>query len=237
MSKLSTYVQAHPGLEERATSFAKRIRIISVTATLTASNFPNQPRLSWDIRHHIEVDEIQHDVLAPVLRISEDTADKFNYLTQSWDLHTDQIWLPVSMREIPIGPEIQKAKTTLWNEAQDKIMGAHNLSWLHYGTSLTYSLNLSALAVFPPESIAFLNKSGDASDLPRCAYAASVWPYVADDGGEAESLVGLIPPTFQIAPPAGQKVGVPLVGSEEAIEKFLNDVKYAYGCAYALAST
>jgi hypothetical protein len=56
MSKLSTYVQAHPGLEERATSFAKRIRIISVTATLTTSNFPNQPRLSWDIRHHIEVD-------------------------------------------------------------------------------------------------------------------------------------------------------------------------------------
>ena len=237
MSKLSTYVQAHPGLEERATSFAKRIRVISVTTTLTNNSASPQPKLVWDIKHHIEVEEIQNDVLAPVLRISEDTADKFNYLTQSWDLHTDQIWLPVSMREIPIGPDLQRAKTTLWNAAQDKIMSATDLSWLHYGTEITYSLNLSALGVFPLEGTAFLEKTGSSTDLPSCAYAASVWPYVVNDSGEAESLVGLLPPTFQIAPPPGQKVGVPLVGLEDAIDKFLNDVKYAYGCAYALSST
>jgi hypothetical protein len=237
MNRLSAYVQSYPGLEERAVSFAKRIRVLSITATMANSTTSNRARVDWDIRHQIEVAEINPEKLTPVLRINETTADKFNYLIQSGDSHLDEIWLPLSMREVPIGPELQRVKTAFWNEMQTTIMSAHDLSWLHYGTEVRYSLNLSAIAVFAPESIAAMDKAGGSSELPRCAYAAGIWPHVEGDDGESESLVGLIPPTFQIAPPVGQKVGVPLAVEEETIEKFLNDVKYAYGCAYALAST
>lgn len=237
MKQLADYVKSDPSLAERSVSFSKRIRITHVSATMVNSNTSNRARVDWEIGHHIELDEVQADTLKPVLRVNDDTTDKFNYLTQSGDDHQAEIWLPIPMRGVPIGPELQRTKTAFWNEVQSLIMSEHDLSWLHYGTEIRYSLNLSAVGVFPPESALFWANSGKPSEFPYCAYVASIWPHITGDDGEAESLVGLVPPTFQIAPSAGQKVGVPLAGAEQVIEKFLSEVKYAYGCAYALAST